>query len=450
MDIARVGEPREQFETSPAAPASDEGRYVLRPERIAAAMRHPALVVFLSLVALLQIYRVALRLPGRIHEEDFADYYAAAMIMRAGENPYRSSLRSVGSKLGLHTKVFQSDDIIPETPTFLLGLKALGALPLEQAYWTWMALNLAALAGAFFLLLGPGSGLGLAEICLMVSLAVMYPPLLDLVLTAQSQFLVLLALALAMRWLAAGRDARAGAVLAAAALFRGFPVLMGIYLLLARKWRAAVYMILSGVLGIPITAAFLGWSVAIDFPRSLSTIGADPALPKLAFNTAPASLVWRLCFYLSGWHLGPGSDLWAHILGFAASLIFLAFAVKAGLTRRPGRDGDLRLFTLWIATSIEVLPVSWLNYNVLLFVPFAAIVWAGRRNRASSRTMWAAMISYFLSLFAFGGLVFTGLGSLPAVVVVAECKSVAVIVGYLAAYWFTVDDDHTLVPERRR
>ena len=450
MAIAEIGKSREQNDTSTTRAQPSPELSLLRPEGIAAAIRHPVILVFLSVVALVQIYGMALALPGRIHEEDFADYYAAATIMRQGENPYRTTLSAVSRKLGLHTKNFQSDEIIPETPTFLICLKALGGLPLEQAYWTWMALNLAALVGSFFLLLGPGSGLRTADVVMMVSLSMVYPPLMDLVLTAQSQFLVLLAFALAMRWIASGRDRAAGLALAAAALFRGFPALMGVYLLLARKWRALAFMVLGGAVGIALTAALLGWRIVIDFPRALSTVGADPALPRLAFNTAPASFVWRLCFYLSGWQLGSAGDRWAHVLGFGVSLILLAFAVKAGLRSRPGRDRDWRLFTLWVVTSIEVLPVSWLNYNTLLFVPFAAIASASCRSSASLRTMWAAMTSYFLSLFAFGGLIYTGLRFLPAVVVVAESKSVAVMVGYLAAYWFTVDDTRTLAPGRQR
>jgi hypothetical protein len=51
------------------------------------------------------------------------------------------------------------------------------------------------------------------------------------------------------------------------------------------------------------------------------------------------------------------------------------------------------------------------------------------------------MLSYFLSVFAFGGLLFLD-PRMPIafVVVVGESKSVAVMVGYLSAYWFAVDE----------
>src|ERR1700730_1369045 len=120
-------------------------------EGILAVMRHPLMVAFLSLAALIQIYRTAAALPGRIHEEDFADYYAAAMIVRQGENPYRTSLGPVGARLALHSKTNSQDNTIPVTPPFLLVLKALGRLSLTRAYWTWIAINFAALLVSFYL-----------------------------------------------------------------------------------------------------------------------------------------------------------------------------------------------------------------------------------------------------------------------------------------------------------
>jgi hypothetical protein len=424
-----------------ASPAPGGARRALSIEGILAAMRHPLMVAFLSLAALIQVYRVATALPGRIHEEDFADYYAAATIVRQGGNPYRGSLGSVGARLGLHTKTFKHDEIIPETPVFLLVLRELGALPLTQAYWTWIAINFAALIASFYFLLGPGSGLRLVDACLMVSLALIYPPLIDLFLTAQSQVLVILGLALSVRWLTRGRDGSAGLMLAALALLRGYPALMGLYLLLTRKWRALGFTVAGGTIGLAVCAALMGWRVVVDFPLGLAAAGGDRALFKLAWNTAPASFVWRVCLYLNGWHLGPAGDRFARVLGYAASLAFLAFTLKATLKRGSGRDRDWRLFALWVVTSIEVLPVSWLNYNTLLFVPFALIASATVRNRVSERVLWAAMVSYFLSVFAFGGLLFLDPRfPIVFVVLVGESKTVAVMVGYLSAYWFAVDE----------
>ncbi|MGA8056814.1 MAG: glycosyltransferase family 87 protein [Candidatus Binataceae bacterium] len=440
-----VAEPHAERAGDYRRPVSPEPGAARRPplsiDGILAILRHPLIVAFLSLAALIQVCRLYAALPGRIHEEDFADYYAAAMIMRQGENPYRTSLGPVGAKLGLHSKNHSRDDTIPETPAFLLGLKALGALPLTQAYWTWIAINFAALIASFYLLLGPGSGLRPVDACLMTALALIYPPLIDLFLTAQSQALVILGLALSIRWFASGRDGLAGLMLAALALVRGYPGLMGLYLILARKWRALAFMIAGGILGTAAVAASLGWNVIMDFPRGVQSTGLDRQFLTVAWNIAPASFVWRLCLYLNGWHLGAASDRFARALGYAASLTFMVFTLKATLKRGSSPDRDWSLFALWGITSIAILPVSWLNYATLLFVPFALLASAGVRNRVSERAIWAAMVSYFLSLFAFGGLLLLD-PRLPIVfvVLVGESKSIALMVGYLSAYWFAVDE----------
>jgi len=424
-----------------APPRPSAARPALSVDGILIVLRHPLIVAFLSLAALIQIYRTAAALPGRIHEEDFADYYAAAMMVQQRENPYRTSLGPVGARLGLHPKINSEDNTIPVTPAFLLVLKALGRLSLTRAYWTWIAINFAALIASFYLLLGPGSGLRPVDACLMTAFALMYPPLVNLFLTAQSQVLVILGLALTVRCLARERDGAAGLTLAALALLRGYPALMGVYLLLTRKWRAIVFMIAGGLLGTAVTMAVLGSNVVLDFPHGVLATGVDREFLKVAWNTAPASFVWRVCLYLNGWHLGPAGDRFARALGYAALVSFVALTLKATLKQGSGPDRDWRLFALWVITSIEVLPVSWLNYNTLLFVPFVLIASAAARNRVSERAVWAAISSYFLSLFAFGGTFFL-YPRIPIVfvVLVGESKSVAVMVGYLSAYWFAVDE----------
>jgi len=428
----------------PELKSSDVGgsRPVLSIHGMVAAVRHPMVVAFLSLAALFQVYRTALALPGRIHEEDFADYYSTAIIMREGKNPCRTPLASAGSKLGLHPKAFQKDEVIPETPAFLLVLRQLGALPLTDAYWTWVGINFTALIASFYLLLNYRSGFRPIDCCLMIALALMYPPLIDLFLTAQSQVLVILGLAVTVRCLDKNRDNVAGLVLAALAILRGYPVLMGLYLLLTRKWRALTWMAAGTMFGILLCTAVLGWRVMVDFPLGLAATGGDREFFRLSWNTAPASLLWRLCFYLNGWRLGQGGDRFARALGYVASAAFMVLTLTVTFRRSAGSDRDWRIFALWVVTSIEILPVSWLNYNTLLFVPFALIASAATHRRVSERTIWAAVISYFLSQFAFGGLVFLNPRfPIALFVLVGESKSFAVMAGYLSAYWFALDEN---------
>lgn len=403
------------------------------------ALRHPLIVALLSVAALVQVYRVALSLPGRIHEEDFADFYAAAVVLRDGGNPYRTSLAPVGAKLGLHPKSFQGDTVIPETPTFLVCLKALGAFPLYEAYWTWIIINLVAFLAAFYLLFA-GDNLRLLDVCLLIALALLYPPLINLFMTAQSQSLIILALAFAMRCLAAGRDGAAGVVLAAAALLRGFPAMMAVYLLLLRKWRALLFMIVAGVLGFAATAMILSWSVMLDFPGALFRTVGNRAFFQFGWNVSPRALIWRLCLYLSGWKLGPAVDGLGLILGSAVSLVLFLFALKAAKRYATRPDSDFSLFSLWVVTSITVLPITWLNYTTILIVPFAIIISASLAKHVGAKVLWAAMLSYFLSLFAFGGLILVRPGRLILLtILVGESKSAALLLAYLSAYWFAVN-----------
>ena len=282
------------------SPQPGAARRVLSIEGVLAVMRHPLMVAFISLTALIQVYTTATALPGRIHEEDFADYYAAATIMRQGENPYRTSLGTVGPRLGLHSKGHHGDDTIPETPAFLMGLEVLGALPLTQAYWTWIAINFAALIVFFYLLLGPGSGLRPVDAGLMVALALIYPPTIQLFMTAQSQALVLLAFALTTRWLAEGHDAAAGLMLGAAAVLRGYPALLGLYLLFMRKGRALVFMIAAGVVGLIACIILMGWREVLDFPLGLAA-AARRSHPLQSGFQSFAAIVCVATLLLSQW-----------------------------------------------------------------------------------------------------------------------------------------------------
>lgn len=438
-ESARGSAALREDKTEPLATPQANNLETLSVAGLVKALRHPLIVALLSVAALVQVYRVALSLPGRIHEEDFADFYAAAIVLRDGGNPYRTSLAPASAKLELHSKNIQGDTVIPETPTFLLCLKALGTFPLHEAYWTWIIINLVAFLAAFYLLFADDN-LRLPDVCLLIALALLYPPLINLFMTAQSQSLIILALAVAVRCLAARRDGAAGVALAAAALLRGFPAMMAVYLLLLRKWRALLFMILAGALGFAATAMVLGWNVMLDFPGALFRIVANRALFQLGWNVSPRALIWRFCLYLSDWKLGPAVDGLGLILGSAVSLIFFLFALKAARRYASRPDSDFSLFSLWVVTSITVLPITWLNYTTILIVPFAIIISVSLTKHIEAKVQWAAMLSYFLSLFAFGGLVLVRPGRLTFLtILVGESKSAGLLLAYLSAYWFAMN-----------
>ena len=440
-----LGEPSgaQRFRSS-VATRSKQSRQILAVSGVIAIMRHPAMVALLSLVAVIQVYRVAVALPGRIHEEDFADYYAAAQLLREGGNPYRIPLASIGRQLGLNVKTGSQDNIIPETPALLLGLRTLGALPLNQAYWTWIGLNAVSFIISLYLLFGLLGDLRPADHCTLTALILMYPPLINLFMTAQSQALLLLILVLATRFLLQSKDGAAGLMLATATLLRGFPGLIGFYFLLTRRWRALMFMIAGGVVGTILTATLVGWRLTLDFPHGILAVGADRELMRFSWNTAPASFVWRVFLYLNDWNISSASDRLGRALGYGVAIFFFALTLKTTISSKSDTDPDCRHFCLWVITSIEVLPVSWLNYTTLLLLPFVLIASASAQDRVSERTIWAAIVSYILSLFAFGGLIFlTPSSPVILAIIVGESKAIAAMIGYLSAYWFAADEVNT-------
>src|SRR5208282_2360971 len=118
---------------------------------------------------------------------------------------------------------FHLDLHLDETPTWGLFLIPLTFLSPENAYWTWQALNMLALAGALLLLigdLGPGGVDGWA----MAALMVLYPPIAIGISRGRGEMILLFLFALALVAIRRRRDTAAGVALAIAALLRAYPL----------------------------------------------------------------------------------------------------------------------------------------------------------------------------------------------------------------------------------
>jgi hypothetical protein len=122
------------------------------------------------------------------------------------------------------------------------------------------------------------------------------------------------------------------------------------------------------------------------------------------------------------------------------------------------RDRDWRLFSLWVAAAILLSPTAWLHYLVLLFVPFTSLAAAASRGALSPHAVMTAVASYVLSLLScigmsclavLGSPPMQSLGRGPAwrvldfhgwlMLAKEECASVALLLAYMAIYWFVVD-----------
>jgi hypothetical protein len=164
-------------------------------------------------------------LPSKANQGDFAIYYVSALMMREGGDPYKAGLRTAGERLGLRT---QPVDRSTDPPAFILCFEPLTRLRPRPAFWTWTAINFAALVASIALLLRREREISGYTRWAIVAAVILYPPVADHMMTGQNKLLILLMLVLVLCWTEQKRDASAGLILAAAGLLRVFPLLLTI------------------------------------------------------------------------------------------------------------------------------------------------------------------------------------------------------------------------------
>jgi hypothetical protein len=170
-----------------------------------------------------------------------------------------------------------------------------------------------------------------------------------------------------------------------------------------------------------------------------------------------AAVASQLFWYTLGPNLSPAFEHGRAELGLAAQLSIFAFTVRATFATDGQSDRDWRLFSLWVASAIIISPNSQMHYLVLLFIPFAQFAGAAR-STVSSRAAAMAVASYVLSLLSCAGMSCLAVLSSPPVqslgrgpawrvldfhgwLILAkeECAFVALLLAYVAIYWFVVD-----------
>lgn len=381
------------------------------------------LVAAVSLAGAMVRYR-------RADQEDFAVYYFLAQAMREGRNPYVLDLGKMarGGGANLHDISRGSDP-----PAFLLLFEPLTALPLNTAYWVWQVINVACLAAALFLLLGDVSGSEPVWAAALAGLAILYPPVGVHLWMGQSKLPLLLLLALAIRWMGRGCEAGAGLALASAALLRIFPIVLIGYPIVQRRWRIAIYAMVGLLVGGTITTMLAGIAGTRSFVSSLSFLTGRWWENDIASRAFVARVLWTADPSPS---IGPKIARYA-IVG-TADLAAAALTLRATLMYGERSDPGWRVFSLWIATSLFLLPVAWDYDLVLMLIPFAQLARASARGEASCRAIAAASLSYlFILLWECVGRVPPSAAALRATA--GEAGFLSLSAGWLAAYWFAVD-----------
>jgi hypothetical protein len=116
--------------------------------------------------------------------------------------------------------------------------------------------------------------------------------------------------------------------------------------------------------------------------------------------------------------------------------LILAGTTLATLALPERKDPDSRIFSLWVASAVFLLPVAWDYDLTLMLIPFSQLAIVAARAEASRRALAMAVLSYAL-------LVWWEYVALSA----NEFGFFAMLTAYLSAYWLAVDQpDAVRVP----
>jgi hypothetical protein len=411
-------------------------------ERIAAAIRQLAILAVVWICALLLLAGTLTKMPGQWHRRDFSNYYESAWALRHGIDPYSALLTPIGAQLGLETGGLLHAS---ETPPFLLSFEPLTRMRPRTAFWIWTAINFFALALAMYFLLAHRRGLSGRTAWLLAGLILMSAPVNQNLYWGQSQLIVLALMVGTMRALERERDGAAGLLIALAGLLRAYPLLLVGYLVVRRRWRAVAFATAGIAAGSFVTVAALGFTQSLSFVHGASWL-TDNYLATRVDNLSLAPFVSRTFWAFTGTALG--SDDWARRAAIAvADIVVLGMTIRATLANENRDDPDWRIYSLWIAASVMLSPVAWHHYLVLLTIPFVQLVAAYAQGRSSSRAVWMAALAYFLSAVSLR--VFNRFQIPPPTAfqltfpwlarALEETSFIALLTGYVAAYWFATD-----------
>jgi len=167
---------------------------------------------------------------------------------------------------------------------------------------------------------------------------------------------VMLLLPVAIAWRYRDRAWIAGLAVGTAVAAKLFVWPLVVWLLLTRRFRAAVWAVGSSAVLVLGAWALIGFQGIADYPELLRAVQDVYAVRSISLSTVAGAL-------------GASVSV-AVLMAAIAGLVVLGAAVLA--VRHD--DGDRRAFGLVVAACVIASPIVWPNYTALLLVPIA-ITW---------------------------------------------------------------------------
>lgn len=330
-------------------------------------------------VALLLVVAAVLR---RDRGTDFDGYYEGGLAVLDGKSPY------------------DADALERYPPAFAAAMAAFALLPyvVAIAVWSLVGVGLAAIAVEGAARIAGAEGPAMFDRRRWLPLLLASPYLVDGLLQAQSQILVLGAVVGAFWMARRGKEVHAGIAIGAAAALKLTPAIVVLYWLLRGRWRALAGVAIGAIVVggvVPVAAygprgaaeAYGTWVGETEWSLRQRTPFALEKSSRYT-NQSPRAAIVRLltgirnpssshAIQVNVARLRPDAAL--RVIAWVNGVLALVVLVALLRGRSPAIEAALVVLAMTLLS-----PIAWTPYFAALLVPYACLA-GGRLETVSSR-----------------------------------------------------------------
>jgi len=345
-------------------------------------------LLFLSLHSLPRAWRTL--------NTDFPNYYMAARLVHDGFDTSRMYEWSWIEREKDHRAVdIRVIGLLPITPFSTLAVWPLAGLEPLAAKRVWILLNLGSLFPIVWMLRSM-TGLSYRRIALVTFLSF---PLYRNLLYGQFYIFLLLLLTGACFSYLRGHRSLSGALVAIAAACKVFPLLIFIFFLQRRDWRALLWGAITGFAAIAVSVAVFGVNANRTWLNEiLPWVMHGEGLGTYSITASISGVLHRLLLSEPQWNPHPWHDSPLLYAWLVPILQMLTLAPAILLLRRR-EDSERRILLEWSALITVALGVSTIpaSYNFVLMI-FPVCVLSTVLLRDRSHGWLAALIVAYLGI----------------------------------------------------
>ena len=324
---------------------------------------------------------------------DFPNYYMASRLVDEGYDTSRMYewqwIEREKDHRALDIRVI---GLLPITPFSTLAVWPLAKLEPLSAKHIWILLNLALLI-PLSLMLKSMTGLSYHRILLAFTLSF---PFYRNLLFGQFYILLLLLIVAGCWSYLGGNRVLAGVLVAIAAACKVFPILLFVFFLQRRDWRALVAGVITGVAAVAASVAVFGWTVHRTWlSEILPWVMHGEGLQPYTVTASISGILHRLFLSEPQWNPHPWHDSpLAYALLFPTLQILLLAPAILSICRRD--RSQQRILLEWsglitAALAISTLPAS---YNFVLMVLPVCVVGATLIQQGRFVWLTALIVAY--------------------------------------------------------